>query len=219
MEKTMFYYFFSSVLYLVPCSSNRAGIRANTNVLNEVIKERGEKLCNGCLLKVKGIQAIPNDILNYAIVFSSLGNIAQHFSTHFSKFEQAPSLVLHILDSFWLFYLSRSIYSFSLLLTQPPHIFKKHHIVILSCSCIISKTYAVFREVALSADCVHLSAVFCRAYLNVAEDSSQEHSAWYCVGREPEVACLTCSEIWGEVIKDFAFPNCKLLKLDFIFLF
>lgn len=60
MEKTMFYYFFffSSVLFLVPCSSNSAAIRANTNVLSEVIKESGEKLCNGYLLKVKGIQAI-----------------------------------------------------------------------------------------------------------------------------------------------------------------
>lgn len=52
----------------MPCSSNTAAIRANTGVLNGVIKDSGEKLCNGCLLKVKGIQAIPNDVLNYEIV-------------------------------------------------------------------------------------------------------------------------------------------------------
>lgn len=69
------------VLFLVPCSSNTAAIRANTGVLNGVIKDSGEKLCNGCLLKVKGIQAIPNDVLNYEIVSQGWKDTAQHFST------------------------------------------------------------------------------------------------------------------------------------------
>lgn len=95
----------------MPCSSSAAAIsaNANTNVLNRVIKDSEEKLCNEYLLNVNHIQPIPklcNCLLRMEIYHISL------LKLFFSKTEwgkNGPSLILHIIDSFCSFYTCKRI--------------------------------------------------------------------------------------------------------------